>query len=47
MEPTDSLLIEIFGVKAAANGQFAIVAVLLALLVAGTGFAAGRRLGWW
>lgn len=47
MEANDSLLLEILGVKAAANGQFAIVAVLLILLGAGAGFAAGRKWGMW
>jgi hypothetical protein len=47
METQDSLLLEIFGIKAAANGQFAIAATLLVLLLAGLGFAAGRSRKLW
>jgi hypothetical protein len=40
----DSLFLELFGLKAGAHGRFAIVAVLLALLVAGAGLVAARAL---
>lgn len=47
MENSDSLFIEIFGIKAAANGQFAIAATVLTIMAAGIGFAFGRKRGMW
>lgn len=47
MNPTNSLTLEVFGIKAGAEGQFAIIALLLTFLAAAAGYAAGKRWGWW
>ncbi len=47
MEPRDSLFLEILGIKAGAQGRFAIVCVLVTFLFAGAGYLSGRTLGLW
>jgi hypothetical protein len=47
MENSDSLSLEIMGVKAAANGQFAISLLISAAIFFAIVFLIGRRRGWW
>jgi hypothetical protein len=47
MQTSDSLSVQYESVRIAAEGHFAIAAVLLTMLAALAGFAAGRKAGWW
>lgn len=47
MENPNSISVEILGMKAAATGSLAIVALLLAVSVGAAVFLIGRKRGWW
>lgn len=43
----NSLSVEILGMKAAANGSLAIIALLLTVSLGAAAFMWGRKRGWW
>ena len=47
METTNSLSVEIFGMKAAANGDLAIIALLLTVSLGAAVYLVGKKRTWW
>jgi hypothetical protein len=47
METPDSISVEMFGMKAAATGSLAIIALLLTVSLAAAVFLIGRKRAWW